>query len=537
MSGATVLVRALGTTSMGRSASTDAEGRFRVTGLEPGLYLVSGYAPAYVFQPAEFEGSPTYYRIGDSVRIEMIKGGVITGTVAGGTGEPIVGVRVRALRIRDVKGKATPGPQFGMLERVTDDRGIYRIYGLAPGTYLVSAGGGQGNLSFQINPHEGDVPTYAPSSTRDGATEFTVRSGEETTADIRYRSDPGHTVSGTVKVTGNNAAAVMLMPFDGGFMPAANAFQAPGARGFEMIGVGDGDYQVIATEFQSNPVANPTIPEFAMSEAKRITVRGADITGIELITRPSSSISGRIALEPSKVPECQGKRKPLFAETLIALQRHDKDADAMTPYVRMMSGAIAPDTKGAFVFRNLTPARYRIDPRFHARFWYLQSISIGAPATATPAAAPRTATPPRIDPAASWMAIKPGERVSNLTITLAEGAASIRGRVPLVEGATIPAGMAVYLVPAETDKASDVLRYFVTDVSSDGTFALNNLPPGRYWSVLQNPVQSAIATLRKLRLPESAEARTKLRRIAEAQKSDIELKPCQTLADYQLSFK
>jgi hypothetical protein len=41
----------------------------------------------------------------------------------------------------------------------------------------------------------------------------------------------------------------------------------------------------------------------------------------------------------------------------------------------------------------------------------------------------------------------------------------------------------------------------------------------------------------KLRSPESAEARTKLRRAAESQKSDVELKPCQTLTDYQLSFK
>jgi hypothetical protein len=181
------------------------------------------------------------------------------------------------------------------------------------------------------------------------------------------------------------------------------------------------------------------------------------------------------------------------------------------------------------------PGRYRLNPLFYARFWYLQSISIGAPAPATPASTKIAS--PRIDPAASWTTIKMGEPISNVTITLAEGAASIRGRVPIGEGATVPSGAAVYLVPAETDKATDVLRYFVTNVSADGTFILNNLPPGRYWSVLQSPAQSEIATLVKLRLPESAEARTKLRRTAESLKSDLQLKPCQTLADYQLSFK
>ena len=533
MTGATVFVRPIAVPNAGRTTAADAEGRFRVTGLEPGLYIITGYSPAYVFQPPEFETSPHYYRVGDSARIEMIKGGVITGTVINAAGEPIVGIRVRALRLRDPKGQVSRTPQFGQVERSTDDRGIYRIYGLAPGTYLVSAGGGSGNNSFQINPYETDVPLYAPASTRDGATEYTVRSGEETTADIRYRSDPGHIVSGTVKLSGANSASIMLLPVEGGFMPAGSTMQAPGARGFEIAGVGDGDYQVVATEFPMNVGMATTMPDLSISDARRITVKGADVSGIELVTRPASSLSGRLALEPSKAPECQGKRKPLFAETLIDLVRPEKDADSTPIYLRMMSGAVSPDPKGAFTFRNLAPGRVRLNPNFHARFWYLQSISIGAPATATSA---RAATP-KVDPAASWTTIKPGEKISDVTITLAEGAASIRGRVPVAEGATIPAGTAVYLVPAETDKAADVLRYFLATVSADGTFALNNLPPGRYWSVLQNPVQAELATIMKLRSPEAAETRIKLRRAAESQKSDIELKPCQTLTDYQLTFK
>ena len=532
MPGATVFLRALGTVTAGRTSSADSEGRFRVTGLEPGLYVVTGYSPAYVFQFPEPDSSPSYYRVGDSVRIEMIKGGVITGTVVNAANEPIVGIRVRAMRIRDQKGQVRQTPQYGNTERSTDDRGIYRIYGLPPGTYLVTAGGA-GNQSYQMSPYDTDVPLYAPSSTRDGATEYTVRGGEETTADIRYRSEPGRTVSGTVKVAGNTGATVNLMPVEGGFMPAGNAMQAPGGRGFEINGVGDGEYYLIATEFPQNPGIMTTMPDIAVSESKRITVKGADVSGIELITRPASSLSGRIALEPSKAPECQGKRKPLFAETLIDLVRNEKDKEAGFPYMRMMYGAMSPDPKGAFAFRNVTPGRYRLNPSFHARFWYLQSISIGAPSTTAPA---KTATP-KIDPAASWTVIKPGEKVSDVTITLAEGAASIRGKVPVAEGTTIPSGSAVYLVPAEADKAADVLRYFITNVSADGAFTLNSLPPGRYWTLLQNPVQPELATLVKLRSPDSAEARTKLRRTAESQKSDVELKPCQTLTNYQLTFK
>jgi hypothetical protein len=229
--GASVFLRALGAQNAGRTTAADGEGRFRLTGLEAALYLVSGHSPAYVYQAPEIDISPSYYRIGDSVRVEMIKGGVITGSVVNANNEPIVGIRVRAIRIRDPKGQVIRTPQFGNTERTTDDRGIYRIYGLAPGSYLISAGGA-GTQSFQLTPYETDVPMYAPSSTRDGATEFTVRSGEETTADIRYRSDQGHTVSGTVKVNGTSGASVTLMPAEGGFMPVGNVMQAPGARGF-----------------------------------------------------------------------------------------------------------------------------------------------------------------------------------------------------------------------------------------------------------------------------------------------------------------
>jgi hypothetical protein len=162
--------------SGGRSTAADAEGRFRLTGLEAGLYQITGYSPAYVSQLPETDSAQSYYRVGDSVRVEMIKGGVITGTVVNSTGEPIVGIRVRAISVRDPKGQFTRTPQFGNTERSTDDRGMYRLYGLAPGTYVVSAGGA-GNQSYQLTPYETDVPLYAPSSSRDTATEFTVRSG------------------------------------------------------------------------------------------------------------------------------------------------------------------------------------------------------------------------------------------------------------------------------------------------------------------------------------------------------------------------
>jgi hypothetical protein len=529
MPGASVQVRAVGSMSLFRTVTADAEGNFSLTGLGPALYSLTSFSPAYVFQPPPSDPPGPYYRLGDSVRLELVKGGVLTGTVTNAAGEPIVGIRVRAMRVRDAEGRARPA-SFAFGDRPTDDRGIYRIYGLNPGTYLVLAGGGGTQQSMQLNPFETDVPTYSPSSTRDTASEYNVKSGEEITADIRYRNDPGRTISGTVRVAAQANANVTLFSTDGSSMPVSTAFQMAGARGFALTGVGDGEYNIYAQEMPTGIQGGPLGPDVSMSEVKRVIVKGADVTGIELTPRPLSVISGSVVLEPSKAPECEGKRRPLFAEMMIELQRHEKDLELVPPFQRAPSNPV--DAKGAFSMRNVMPARYRFNPRFYARYWYLQSITTGGSMTATA----RTAVV-KNDAAASWTTVRAGEQLSTLTITLAAGAASIRGKIPVAEGASLPSGGAVYLVPAEREKGADVLRYFVAEVSSNGAFSLNNLPPGLYWPVLQTPAPPEIATLEKLRLPESAEARTKLRRIAEAQKSDLELKPCQTLTDYQLSPK
>jgi uncharacterized GH25 family protein len=64
-------------------------------------------------------------------------GGVISGAIVDQAGEPLEGVHVRALRVRRDGGSAVAG-DIG-LDRVTDDRGRYRLFGLPPGKYYVMA--------------------------------------------------------------------------------------------------------------------------------------------------------------------------------------------------------------------------------------------------------------------------------------------------------------------------------------------------------------------------------------------------------------
>ena len=512
VAGASATVRRTNS-STGRTTTTDAEGNFRVNNLDRGLYIITASAAAHITLPSNSGGPPTYYRLGDTANVRLVRGGIVTGTVTNSFGEPVVAVRVRAMMIRDVNGR-TPTALFdGLRQNQTDDRGVYRLWGLLPGTYIVSAGGA-GMQQFNFNPYDFDTPTYAPSSTRDDAAEVTVTNGEETNVDIRYRGEAGYTISGTVKVAApTNTASISITPAKGTLTFSGNIFQPPNSRGFALNGISDGEYDLVAQEFPAAQGA--TMPVIQLSEPRRVIVKGASVSGVELTTKPLGVVTGKIVLESSKVPACQGKRPPLLTESLVQLRRPERDPEKDTAAsARVFGMAGSPDPNGAFVLRNLSPGNYQFEPIFYARYWYLRSIAIG-----------------KTDAAANWTTVKFSDQLTNLTITLAEGAASVRGK--LASGEPTP-GMVLYLVPSEPDKAADVLRFFVSEIAADGTFALNNLPPGRYWVLTQPTADAQTATMTRLREPEASTVRTKLRKTAETKKAEIQLKPCQNLANYEL---
>jgi hypothetical protein len=351
--------------------------------------------------------------------------------------------------------------------------------------------------------------------------------------DIRYRGEPGHAVSGTASSTvpldQPAGFTISLSPVFNGESQASYATdQFPGGRGFSFYGVADGDYDVIAQSYFPGGV-------WVVSAPRRIKVKGADITSIQLTATPLGSMSGRVVLEESKAPECKGKRWPLFAETVVGSWHNEKAAPKDQPlFVWALGGTTLPDKQGDFVLRNLSPGQYRFNARPMAKYWYLKSISWPALGSAS-AKAPTTNRP--TDAARNWTTLNPGDRLSGLSITIAEGAASLHGQINIAEGQRLPSRPFIYLVPAEREKGKDILRYFASVVSADGSFALNNLPPGRYWVITQAAGGNESNVLSTLRLPDETEMRAKLLHDAEAGKIETELKPCQNVTDYRLLFR
>jgi len=238
-------------------------------------------------------------------------------------------------------------------------------------------------------------------------------------------------------------------------------------------------------------------------------------------------------LAKSEMAECKNKRQPLFSEMMIAVRRSEKEKHPEPPrFTNFFAPQGVPNQLGDFQMRNLAPGQYNFSARFFARYWYLKSI--GQETGATVPAAKTAAVNSQNDLARNGATVKFGENVSRVTVNLAEGAASLHGSLKLETGQRVPPKLLVYLVPAEKESAEDVLRFFASEVGSDGAFALNNLPPGRYWALGHVTPNNETRSESKLRLPAETETRAQLRRAAEAGKLLVELKPCQNVSDYQL---
>lgn len=506
---ASVTVSAVNTPRQTRSVPTNDNGDFEVKGLESGMYRVQVTAPAHVSLPADPDQD--IYRGGESITLNMTRGGVITGKISRANNDPVVAIRVRAMMIRDADGRRPTNVEPSS-DRLTDDRGIYRIFGLVPGTYVVFAGG-RGFSGTGANAYDNDAPTFAPSSSRDTAEEIILASGEERTVDIRYRGTSGHVVSGNVTLTMPPSSPWIQVNLTR-FVTSStldfrvSTYQNANTKGFEFNGVADGDY-LIWTSYGAR--AGDTL----VSEPKRITVKGADVAGIELITKPLASVAGTLVLEPSTIAECKDKRRPLFEETLVSLQRNQKQPakDLPIDVPLYTSSQASPDSAGSFQLRNLAAGQYEFNLRLFAKYWYLRSVTLPGPKD----------SPPN-DLARNSLTVRAGDRVTGLKATLAEGAASISGQVELPEERR--AGRIVfYVVPAEKDKSDEVLRYLAAPVADDGSFTLDHVPPGHYWT-LAKPVTADNDTTLRL-----APARAALRREAEAAKHDLDLKPCQNVKD------
>ena len=463
---------------------------------------------------------------------------MITGRITDESGKPIVAMSVQAIRVRDELGrKINSNENNNTRPRNTDDRGIYRLYGLLPGKYIVQTGTGNpfGFVMGGMNNALGEnAPVYHPGVARQAASEVSVAAGDEITGiDIRFQVEAGHSIR--IKVVGAESVqdssnsivtmsqnTVTLEHYPGGSSAGAdysNIADTPS----EMVlhAIADGEY--IVSAMRGNFwVDNDQVGY--ISERRRLTVKGADLRATLTLT-PLGSIAGKF--ESDTIPEkdrpktCPVAVPPSLTEMLVRLRRTGIPADE--PSSMWANQITAPNEKGEFKQRRLQAGNYRMSANLADENRYIKSISF-------PAAAPGKSTVAPLDPNKSGLQLKAGENLKDVIVKLAEGAASVSGRVATSANQT-PPKLRIHLIPAEKDAGDDVLRYAETGTNSGGTFRFSHLAPGLYW-VLAKPIDPQISEeLQSSPVAWDSTLRIKLRREAEVSNQKIDLTLCQRLSD------
>jgi hypothetical protein len=188
-------------------AITDQDGNYRLTGILPGTVQILPIAPVYVSADATIgpRGKTLLLAEGEDVQgIDFVleRGGVITGKVTDADGRLVIEERITISPEGQSKLRGQQ-PLFGGGQRFqTDDRGIYRIYGVPEGRYKVFAG--QADDDSYSDNRPGRIVyrrTFYPDTTdpKNARIVEVVEGGELNNIDITFgRNLPTFSASGKV---------------------------------------------------------------------------------------------------------------------------------------------------------------------------------------------------------------------------------------------------------------------------------------------------------------------------------------------------
>lgn len=447
--------------------ATDEEGRFRSGALDDGLFYVWANGLGMI-EPQTARRNRPYHRPGDRVTIRLARGGVITGKVTDATGKPMIAIRITAQRVKGTEAGDEPEDLDHTGEATTDDRGVYRIYGLQPGSYLVSAG--RARRSWEPpSLRDKFAPVYYPSGGVDTASEVKVQLGAETTnIDVTFRAVEGHRISGQIVgsyANKDNYAQVSLRDKSNRVVAWTTA-SGSGGTGlkFEFSGIADGVYDVVGDAWVDDSRMRST--------PRRVNLHGADVSNVELVLVKSASLQGKLqwedgeTLESCKRPVDRRERET-FVKLIPAVER---------PGARDRQRIAPMQSADEFLAKEVEEGAHWLELDPPDRHWYVARIEREAAAGAKPAQI--AGRPIRVDQS---------EQVRGILVTLRGGAAAVKGRVLSPDGAPVARGTRVVLVPAEETADDDALRYYEVEVGGDGAYLLDHLAPGQYRAIVLAP--------------------------------------------------
>lgn len=485
-----------------RTTISDDAGAFRFDGLPSGRYLIGGAKEGYVttnygaIRPGG-PGSTVVIAEGAArtdIRLPLLRGAVITGTLLDPEGQPIPGVGMRALRYAYTANgeRRLTAVTTTMAGHVTDDRGVYRIYGLPPGEYAIAAPA-IGSMSSgdeilmmtqsdvqraldEVRQSSRQQPGSAsdPTSTISGAADDSravgyattfypgaavpsqslviplSRTEERTGIDFQLQYVPMSTIRGSIIAPSNmmpSRLTVHLIATDEVMLSETNSEgrrTSVTAKGeFSFVNVPPGPYTIVAKAAQS-------ASSFFWATSD-IVVDGQSEPQVSLSMQPGLTISGRVTFDGRSAMPVLSRVRVVLVPFLSGGQ------------VSLASAPARVDNSGRFSIAGVVAGKYRLQAAIDGPSGWMLSSSVvsGRDALDLP------------------MEVR--QSLDGAVVTFSDRPAELSGSVRDASGQPAMAATVILFPADRTLWTPHSPRIRAEQSTTDGTFHLRRLPAGEYY--------------------------------------------------------
>jgi hypothetical protein len=357
------------------TASTDAEGHFRVENVAPGRYRIFIERTGFVGvngQGRESDVNVVTVQAGQSVEdqlFRMLPTATITGRITDEDGDPLPGARIIALRKK-------PGKTMreAVASNNTNDLGEYRLASLFPGQYSILAMPPPDFRDYEKQPEKSPpgeaapdtryLTTYYPGTNDPAqATSVAVNAGDEIPINLTLVPQRTYRVRGVVTgIPAGQKPTVELFSKSGDSL-RANASEIGSDGQFEIRGVAAGSYVMkMATESGTQ----------ALTARQDINVVASDVEGVKLVPQPSFTISGHLHVEGAVPGE--------LSQFAVNLRQTELPEDPGFFMSQDFFGANAVvDRQGNFEWKNVSPGNFivRVFGGEPQNNFFLKSVRLG----------------------------------------------------------------------------------------------------------------------------------------------------------------